>query len=119
MPAVRLSKKGCSGGCIQREGAFTLSVAGEALRDQAFRCGACSGRNADKAAHMSIPLTAADLPTPSISGSRMSFACKFQGGRETGDHVMYFGEVIKALGDTSVRGLYTMDGYSRLGTARE
>lgn len=69
---------------------------------------------------MSIPLTTAeDFPTPCISGSRVSFACKLQGGHETGDHVMYFGEVTKVLGDASVRGLYAMDGYSRLGTARE
>ena len=114
------SGKRDSGGCIQREGTFTLSVVGEALRDQAFRCGTCSGRDVDKAAHMSIPLTTAeDFPTPCISGSRASFARKLQGGYKARDHVMYFGGVAKILGDASMRELYAMAGCSRLGIARE
>lgn len=41
--AVCLSKKGYSGGCIQREGTFTLSVVGEALR-HLLRPGCGQGR---------------------------------------------------------------------------
>ena len=70
--AVCPSGKRDSGGCIQREGTFALSVVGEALRNQTFRCDTCSCRDVDKTAYMFIPRRRIFPPPASLAAARAS-----------------------------------------------
>lgn len=115
--AVCLSNKGFSGTCIRETGQFGLSLVGEALRERAFQAGTRSGRTADKAAELGIPLMKLDGFGPMlVSGSRVCFACRLIESHMAGDHTLFMGEVIRILGDPSVQAVYACEGYGTLRT---
>lgn len=114
--AVCLSKKGYSGSCIQAEKRFTVNIASEEIRDAAFRCGACSGREHDKAAELGVPLAEDESGLCYVDGSRVSFFCRLTNCVEVADHVLYLAEIEKIYGDADVAGLYAMNGFAKLDT---
>ena len=116
MIAISLSNRGYSGQCIKHNGEFGLSIVGENIRDAAFKCGSCSGRDIDKANEFGIPLFDADLISPKlVSGSRLCFECRISQMLIVSDHTFYVGEVAKIHADPDIPGLYAMNGYSELG----
>ena len=112
-----LSKKGLSGTLIEKNGCFSLSIVGEALRDAALACGRCSGRDHDKAAEFNVPLLPCTKISASfVSGSRVVFECRLANQVEAGDHVFYLGEILSIQGDADVKQVFAWDGYARLDT---
>jgi flavin reductase (DIM6/NTAB) family NADH-FMN oxidoreductase RutF len=115
MVAVALSKKGLSGGLIRESGEFGLCLADESIRDAAFRCGTCSGRNVDKAEMFGIELKKADIIGPMlIQNSPVSLECRMVNTVEASDHDLFLAEVIETHINPQYRALYALDGYSRL-----
>jgi flavin reductase (DIM6/NTAB) family NADH-FMN oxidoreductase RutF len=116
MIAISLSNKGFSGECIRQNKDFGLSIVGEKIRDAAFKCGTCSGRNTDKAEEFGIPLFDAVLIAPKlVFGSRLCFECRTNQIYTVSDHTLYIGEVLKIHADPDTAGLYAINGYSTLG----
>lgn len=114
--AVCLSKKGYSGSCIQEEKRFTVNIAPEVLRESAFCCGGCSGRDHDKAAELGIALAQDENGLCYVDGSRVTFFCRLTESVEAADHVLYLAEIEKIYGDADVAGLYAYNGYGKLDT---
>ena len=116
MIAISLSNRGYSGECIKHNREFGLSIVGEKIRDAAFKCGTCSGRDIDKAKEFGIPLFGADLISPQlVSGSRLCFECRIDQMLIVSDHTLYVGQIAKIHADPGIPGLYAMNGYSTLG----
>lgn len=114
---VCLSKRGYSGELIAAAGEFCLCIPDETLRDAAFRCGTCSGRDHNKAEEFGISLEPSRTVAPlSVKNSRVVLECKLQQQVEVGDHVLYIAEVVDGHGDPQVAGLFAMEGYRRLDT---
>ena len=115
MLGVCLSKKGLSGSLIEANGCFSLNVVGTALKEAAFRCGTCSGRDRDKAAEFGVPLEpAAEIAASLVSGSRVAYECRLSDKVEAGDHVFYLAQIVAVHGDPAVTQLFAWDGYARL-----
>lgn len=115
--AVCLSKKSYSGSCIQAARRFSVNIVAEHLREAAFRCGTCSGRDHNKVAEFAIPIAQDDSGIAYVAGSRVSFFCELTDSVPVGDHVLYLAKIEKIFGDASVPGLYAWDGYTTLATA--
>lgn len=112
---VCLSKRGFSGGLIAQSGEFCLCVPDESLREAALKCGACSGRDHDKAAEFGIALEPAErVGAMRVSSSRLVLECSLRQQVEVGDHVLYIAEVLGCYGNAHAAGLFAMEGYRRL-----
>ena len=117
MLGVCLSKKGLSGSLIEKRGEFALNIVGAELRDSALKCGACSGRDRDKAEEFGIVLEpASQIGAQIVSGSRAVFECRLESSADAGDHTFYTARIVCARGDSSVPQLFAFDGYRRLDT---
>lgn len=116
--AVCLSNKGFSGGMIKEKRTFALSVvSGEELKEAAFLCGTCSGRDHDKAGEFSIELEKdSDTGVSYVKEARVNFILNLVDSVTRGDHTVYFAEVSKIFGDSEKPGLFAMNGYSKLDT---
>ena len=114
---VCLSKRGHSGELIRAKGEFALCFVTDALKDAAFRCGTCSGRDQDKAAAFGIALKPAEACSFAVvRDSKAVLECKLVDTKEVGDHIFYIGEVVAASCDPEAKQLYAFDGYGRLDT---
>ena len=117
MLGVCLSKKGLSGGLIEKYGEFGLCIVDEALKEAALRCGTCSGRTVDKASEFGIALCDAKQIAPQlVRDSRVAFECRLADSKEVTDHVFYIAEIVAVRGDAEKKALFAFDGYSRLDT---
>ena len=118
--AVCLSQKGYSGTRILETGRFGLNIVGPSVKDAAYACGTCSGRDMNKAAEKGLPLADAEgFDQQMVEGSRIWFNCSLTGSIEAGDHRMYIGEVSEILADPEVPGMYAWNGYGYLNPAQE
>jgi len=116
MIAAALSKKGFSGELIEKNQAFTLCLVDEKLKDEAFRCGCCSGRNCDKLDELGLKTVALEDGYPGyIDGSAVVFCCKLQSVSDAGDHTLYIAEVTRIL-EAEEHGelLHSYNGYGLL-----
>ena len=117
MLGICTSKKGYTGELLKNSGEMGLSVVGEELRQNGIMCGACSGRDTDKAKKFGIALTDADVIKPKlVANSRVAFECRLENTVDVGDHTLYICSIVAIHGDPSVKALYAMDGYRRLDT---
>lgn len=115
-----LSKRGFTGSCIQKTGAFGLNIVSEKVKDAAYACGTCSGREMDKAAEVGLPLVEAEgYAQEMVDASRLWMSCRLVNQIDIGDHMMYVGEVDTIDGDESVPGMYAWGGYASLGKAEQ
>lgn len=115
MVAVCLSKKGYSGELIQIEKEFSLNVVDESLKEAAFKCGTCSGREVDKPEQFGIALKEAKvINTKLVAASRVSLECRLVNSMEAADHMMYLAEVVSLSCDENMKAVYAWDGYKRL-----
>ena len=114
--AICTSQTGYSGSLLRMNGEFTLNVVGEDLRTQAFMCGRTSGRNLNKAETYAIPLVQSEKVGPMcVDRSRVCLECRVSQVVTVGDHNIWIAEVVAAHGDSSVKPLYALEGYSWLG----
>ena len=116
--AVCISQKGFTHHNLDDTGDFALCLPGEKLKDAAFRCGTCSGRDTDKAAAFGIGLSdASAIDSKLVSGCAVVFECTVKSSYIVGDHIMYIAEAAAIHGDDSVTPLFAMNGYGCLDTA--
>ena len=113
--AICTSDRGFTGGVIKETGEFTLSMPGESLREQAFKCGTCSGRDIDKAAEFGIGFEDSEtVGAPRVRDSALALECKLTGTVPVGDHTMYIAEVTAVFADREKRPVFAAEGYRKL-----
>ncbi len=112
---VCTSDRGLTGGLIRENGEFCLSFPDESMKDAAFSCGTCSGRDRDKAAEFGIELEGSEtVKAPHVKGSALVMECRLKDTVGVGDHTMYIAEVTGVFADRSRRPVFAADGYRRL-----
>lgn len=115
--AVCLSSRGYSGERIHKTGEFGLCLPDESLKEQAVKCGRCSGRDCDKVLDFDIPMQAAEqISAKIVEKSRVSLECKVIQELEVQDHRMFLAKVVAAHAHPEYTQLYAMEGYGRLET---
>jgi flavin reductase (DIM6/NTAB) family NADH-FMN oxidoreductase RutF len=115
MMAVSVGKKRYSRECIDATGEFVVCILGEEHARGAWVCGSKSGRKGNKYEFAGLtPVTSAKVKTPTIGEAHLAFECKVTGKLETGDHILYVGEVLAVRGTgEEKKHLYSIH-YSRL-----
>lgn len=118
--AIAVSNRGYTGTCIRRTGEFGLCLVGKGLKDRALRCGACSGRDRDKAAELSIELEdAAAIGAKLVKESCAALECRLTDALAAGDHTIYVAQIVEARAKPEIGGrLYAWEGYRRLDPLR-
>ena len=112
---VCLSQKGFSGECILKEGYFGLNLPTEEIKDAAFMCGTCSGRDTDKASKFGLPMVDAEgFNQKMIDKCALWMSCKVVNNIEIGDHRMYIAEVENIVGQEGALPVFAFGGYSKL-----
>ena len=114
--AVCLSNKGYSGGLIREPGEFALCLPDETLREAAFRCGTCSGRDTEKAEAFGIKLADSEKIRPKlVAASKIVMECVLVSETKGGDHTLFLAEVVAVhAADEDRKHLLSMDGYGEL-----
>jgi flavin reductase (DIM6/NTAB) family NADH-FMN oxidoreductase RutF len=82
---------------IQRTGAFSVSFLHASQQDLAERGGHSGGDDPDKFALLRIPTVEAPKgasQVPAVAGSIAALWCTVRDSRESGDHILFTGEVI-------------------------
>ena len=109
------SDRGYTGGVIKRTREFTLSMPDESLREQAFLCGTCSGRDRDKAVEFGIEFEESEtVKVPRVKGSALALECRLKDTVPLGDHTMYIAEVTAVWADKEKRPVFAAEGYRNL-----
>lgn len=115
--AVCISKKSYSGERIQANREFGLNLVDESLQNAAFRCGTCSGRTENKPEQFGVELTdAAAMQTKLVKAHKVALECRLVNTVEVADHVLYIAEIIEAHCNPDCSQLFSLNGYSALGT---
>ncbi len=94
MMAISVGKPRYSRECLDYCREFVVCLLGEEHARGAWLCGSTSGRKVDKltlAGFTVVPSLKVKVPT--IAESVLSFECQVVSQLETGDHVLYVGEV--------------------------
>ena len=115
---VCTSNRGLTGSLIRRQGEFCLSMPDESLKEAAFLCGTCSGRDRDKAAEFGIGLEDGEtVAVPHVKNSALVLECKLTDTVSVGDHTLYIAEVTGIMADRDRRPVFAAEGYRRLAPA--
>ncbi len=115
--AVCLSAKGYSGERIRETKEFGLNIVDESLQEAAFRCGTCSGRTENKPEKFGVELMdALTMQTKLVKAHKVALECRLINTLEVSDHVLYLAEVVEAHCVPERKQLFSMNGYSALGT---
>ena len=115
--AIFISKKGYSHDLILENKEFGLNIVDESLKEAAFLCGTCSGRNVNKPEQFKIALIEpVEIRTKLVEAHKVAFECKLVGSAEAADHKIFIGEVMAFHNNPERKHLYAIDGYSRLDT---
>ena len=113
--AACLSNRGYSGELIAQSGEFSLCLPDETLKEAAFLCGTCSGREVDKAGKFGIELTPSAVIRPMlVKRSCAAMECRLESAVPAGDHTIYIARVEAAYAGESKKHLMAVDGYARL-----
>ena len=113
------SNKGYTGACIRRTGEFGLCFPTEEIKDGAFYCGTCSGRDMDKLATVGL-----ETEEPTVIGTKLlkhckaALECRLVGIASAGDHMIYIGEVVQTHLEENCNALYACNGYGQLSTVK-
>ncbi len=111
------SKRGYTGTLIQDSNEFCLCIPNEQLKEAAFRCGTCSGRERSKSEEFGIALKdSVRVKTKHVAKSALVMECRLQNIIDVGDHNFYIAEVLECYADPTVHPLFALDGYRRLDT---
>ena len=113
--AIFLNQKGYSSELIKETGEFGLSVVGASLKEAAFKCGTCSGREVNKAEAFGIELMDSEKIYPQlIKVHRVAFECRLIQILPVQDHYLLVGEIVALYCNPNINHLYTVDGYQKL-----
>jgi len=85
--------------CIDDCKEFVLCFPSEELKEGAWLCGTKSGKDIDKLKEAGLETVPAKVVKPPIiGGSTVAFECKVVSQLETGDHILYVGQVVAIHG---------------------
>ncbi len=86
--------------CIEHCKEFVVNYPNEEQAKGAWLCGVESGREQDKIAKAGLKLVDSDVvKVPTIEDVTAAFECKLSGQFITGDHTVFFGEVVAIRGN--------------------
>ncbi len=92
---------------------FVLAYPSAAQRDIVEYCGGCSGRDRNKIEEKNIETeNAAKVNLLNIKGCRVNFECRKKAEFKTGDHTIFTGEVVNAVGDSEKNPLMNTGNYT-------
>jgi flavin reductase (DIM6/NTAB) family NADH-FMN oxidoreductase RutF len=99
MMAISIGKARYSYECIEFCKEFVLCFPPEEQKNDAWLCGTKSGRDIDKFKESKFrPIPAKIVKPPLIDGSTVAYECQVINSIETGDHVLYIGEIVAIHG---------------------
>lgn len=115
--AICISQKNFSYELIKANKEFGLNIVGESLRESAFLCGSCSGRNENKPEKFGIGLIDSTvIRTKLVQNYRIAMECQLKSSIDSEDHIICIAEVVAFHTNAQRNHLYSFDGYNRLGT---
>jgi len=89
--------------CIRDSKEFVVCFPGEGIAKGAWQCGKKSGRGIDKLSDAGLKTRpGSKVKAPIIEGSTAAFECKVTDEMETGDHIVFVGEIVAMWGDKSI-----------------
>ena len=95
--AVAISRGHYTCQCIKATGEFVFAWAGQGQEDLVDQTGSISGRDVDKFQEFCIPCAdAAEITVPVLEGAAANLECKVVHEYESGDHIIFVGEVVAA-----------------------
>jgi flavin reductase (DIM6/NTAB) family NADH-FMN oxidoreductase RutF len=95
--AVSLSKKGFTHKLIQQSKEFVVAVPNESLTEEVKYFGSVHGDEEDKFNISKIETEKAHyVKTPLISRATINFECKLYKQTDSGDHIIFIGEILAA-----------------------
>ena len=100
--AVAISPRRYTAQLIYETREFVIAVPSAKMGPATLYCGTHSGRDGDKIEPSGLELLPATrIETPLIKGALYNLECKLYSDLETGDHVLFVGEVVAAHLDES------------------
>ncbi|MCC8108806.1 MAG: flavin reductase family protein [Planctomycetes bacterium] len=110
MICFAMAKPSYSGDMVRETGKVILAMPTEEVAEAAFACGTVSGRDTDKVAKFSIPMT--EVPGSAIhipNATCLAFLCDLVNTVDVGDHYLYVCTIDKIYGDTNLKALFAWD----------
>jgi flavin reductase (DIM6/NTAB) family NADH-FMN oxidoreductase RutF len=103
LAAIAVGKQAHSRGLIEDTGEFVINVPTQDLKSQTYYCGTRSGRDVDKFNETGLtPHPARRLRSPVIVECVAHMECTVVKAVETGDKILFVGEVVEAYADESI-----------------
>jgi len=86
--------------CIRHTKDFVACFPGKDIAKESWSCGVLSGRDGDKLEKLGLKtIDAKKVKSPIIDGSCVAFECVVTDEMETGDHILFVGEIVAMHGD--------------------
>jgi len=86
--------------CIRHTKDFVACFPGKDIVKESWTCGVISGRDGNKLEKTGLKIIdAKKVKSPIIAGSSVAFECTVTDEVETGDHILFVGEVVAMHGD--------------------
>ena len=95
--AVAIHRRQYTAQLIRETREFVVAAPSAAMAPAILYCGTHSGRNGDKIEPSGLKLVpAVEIETPLLEGAVYNLECKLYSEFETGDHILFVGEVVAA-----------------------
>jgi flavin reductase (DIM6/NTAB) family NADH-FMN oxidoreductase RutF len=103
MYAVAINKRHYTTQAIRGTRAFVIAAPAAGMGPATWYCGTHSGHDGDKIGPSGLTLVpAAHIDTPLIEGAVYNLECTLHSELETGDHILFVGEIVAAHMDEDV-----------------
>ncbi len=114
---VSISQKSYTNENIKKSGLFTLCLALEEIKEQAFQCGLSSGRTNDKLKENKLELLEVEsFKVPALKKCSVAFALEVTDRVEAGDHTVFVADIMESVLINEGKNLLAFDGYEKLDT---
>jgi flavin reductase (DIM6/NTAB) family NADH-FMN oxidoreductase RutF len=103
--AVAVNRNHLTTALIRETGEFVIAVPGRGMEEVIRFCGSCSGREVNKVEACGIATQpSSTVAPPLVVGAAANLECKLHHEAPSGDHVVFFGEIVAAWVDDDVEG---------------
>jgi flavin reductase (DIM6/NTAB) family NADH-FMN oxidoreductase RutF len=121
MLAISIGKTRYSCDVVRSAGEFVLSFPSDEMAEEVLFYGTRSGRDVAKLKEYGADTApAAAIDCVILANAVANFECRVAGELDTGDHVIFAGEVVAAhVGDRPARRLYSLGKNHKLGSVTE
>ncbi len=108
--AVSLSKNGYTRKLIRESGEFVVAVPNKELEEAVVFFGSVSGSSVDKFSETGIETEKAEnLKSPLIKKATINFECRLYKEVDSGDHIVFIGEILAAYVNKEKKVLLNME----------